>query len=438
MEKQALQKLAQIGDTDAQYKLGVTCLKLGINTWGELNPQTTPDENEYAEGIAWLEQAANAGNLDAQEALGAIYQCISVKTAGGWNIRKTDKEKSRHWNTVAAERSSRKATWRLAQDYAEAGDTEKAIYWYNRGEIYYPLAEYLDEQYRYKEANRYYALAFDNDQVDVEGDIESYLGQCDAFIDHADFRVQCGGLINSDDGNVHIDLSKWADALREALEYYQTAMERYDIAEIYVPRIAILNLSRKIKRVEDKLQTCQDKTGIQTFPEDEWQQVLAYLLGTDTPERQATLLVLGNGAMNVYRQSQEKLEQHLAILPIDNEQQDLGGIRTHDVILLCCLGGGHTRLIPPIVERLQAEGKQLYSVCALPMDDEGTKRTQLAQNTLRFLSEHGIRGKIFHNQYIMEAYADAPLSEGMEKANQLLADYVLELTEKYGNNTLTL
>lgn len=161
-------------------------------------------------------------------------------------------------------------------------------------------------------------------------------------------------------------------------------------------------------------------------------------LGTDTPERQATLLVLGNGAMNVYQQSQEKLEQHLAIVPIDNEQQDLGGIRTHDVILLCCLGGGHTRLIPPIVERLQAEGKQLYSVCALPMDDEGTKRTQLAQNTLRFLSEHGIRGKIFHNQYIMEAYADAPLSEGMEKANQLLAAYVLELAEKYGNNTLTL
>lgn len=161
-------------------------------------------------------------------------------------------------------------------------------------------------------------------------------------------------------------------------------------------------------------------------------------LGTDTSERQATLLVLGNGAMNVYQQSQERLEQHLAILPIDNEQQDLGGIRTHNVILLCCLGGGHTRLIPQIVERLQAEGKQLYSVCALPMDDEGTKRTQLAQDTLRFLGDHGIRGKIFHNQYIMEAYADAPLSEGMEKANQLLADYVLELAQKYGNNTLTL
>lgn len=160
-------------------------------------------------------------------------------------------------------------------------------------------------------------------------------------------------------------------------------------------------------------------------------------LASGPPKRQATLLVLGNGAMNVYQQSQERLEQHLAVVPMDNEPEDLhtlDNIQTQNVILLCCLGGGHTRLIPPIVERLQAEGKQLYSVCALPMDDEGTKRTQLAQNTLRYLSEHGIRGKIFHNQYIMEAYADAPLSEGMEKANQLLADYVLELTEKYGNN----
>ena len=182
------------------------------------------------------------------------------------------------------------------------------------------------------------------------------------------------------------------------------------------------------------MQRCQDKTGIQSFTEDEWQHTCERLLGTDTPERQTTLLVLGSGAMNVYQESWERLEKHLAIVPMDNEAEDFGcldNVRTQNVVLLCCLGGGHSRLIPEVVERLQTAGKRVFSVCAMPLDFEGKERIQLAQETLRFLGEHGVKGKVFHNQFVMDAYGELSVSEAMGKANKIMADYVLEMVDKY-------
>lgn len=122
MEKEELRKLAEGGNAEAWYKLGMTCLKRKFNEHGELVPQGVneyPDENEYTEGIGWLERAAEAGYVKAQGVLGAILKGVSIKFERGGSIRKHDEAKSQYWEKLVAENGDKYTAWKLGQKYAD-------------------------------------------------------------------------------------------------------------------------------------------------------------------------------------------------------------------------------------------------------------------------------------------------------------------------------
>lgn len=147
--------------------------------------------------------------------------------------------------------------------------------------------------------------------------------------------------------------------------------------------------------------------------------------------KNTTLLILGNGAHNIYRYTHKQLDSLFDILILDKDGEPdelsvLDSIRTPGVLLLCCLGGGHTRQIPDIVPRLQAAGKHLSSVCILPFNFEGDKHATLAMDTIRYLSEQGIPGKLFRNDAICELFPDDNMIETFTKAHHIIAGNILE------------
>ena len=257
MNREELQKLAESGDTEAQINLGLDFLKR--NTFGNRDSLGTPDENEYTQGIAWLEKAANAGSAKAQKYLGIIYSGISVKCK--WNIWKKDKEKSIYWDTQAAQQGDKEAAFSLALIYREKNtdeDFEKAVYWYKQSEYYYELGKYIDEQAEnkeenptnmYKEATKYYQKAFENE--DPGFDEEEYIENCKELISQADFYYQYGNHIEHlDGGKVKIDIDRQTQKSAEAIEIYEIVQERFRIAGISLPSYN-KHLKTQIQKLKD-------------------------------------------------------------------------------------------------------------------------------------------------------------------------------------------
>ena len=241
MNREELQKLAESGDTEAQINLGLELLKR--NPSGNRNSLGTPDENEYTQGIAWLEKAANAGSAKAQGYLGQIYSGISVKCK--WNIWKKDEEKCIYWHTQAAQQGDKEAAYSLAWIYREKNtdeDFNKAVYWYKQSEHYYELGEYINEYAcnkegnlccMYKEATKYYQKAFENEDLDF--DDEEYIENCKELIAKADFYYQYGNHIeHPDGGKVKIDIDRQTQNYAEAIEIYEIVQERFRIYNKYL------------------------------------------------------------------------------------------------------------------------------------------------------------------------------------------------------------
>lgn len=253
MEKEELRKLAEGGNAEAQYELGLACLKRKVDEYGRLVLQGIdeyPSEDEYAEGIGWLERAAEAGNVKAQGKLGGYLSGITVKSSRGWNVWKKDEEKSLHWDMVAAKNGDKDAAWRLAEKYKDAEDLERAIYWYEQSGSYYRVAEIFDEEGRYGEAMKYYKMAFDNRSIDVdEGD---YLDGCKEFVEEAWRICRDAGVIGSKEDKMYVDFDKRKEDYREALEYYEMALERFKMC-----------LEADIRELKKKLSECEGKTGVE-------------------------------------------------------------------------------------------------------------------------------------------------------------------------------
>lgn len=62
-------------------------------------------------------------------------------------------------------------------------------------------------------------------------------------------------------------------------------------------------------------------------------------------------------------------------------------------------------------------------------NEEGTKRTTPAIDALRYLSEQGIRGKLFLNDTMLELFPNDYTSEAFSKAHHIIAGYILEIKE---------
>jgi len=109
--------LAERGDTDAQYNLGV----MYENGYGVLKNDKT--------AVKWYTLAAEQGNIDAQYNLGVMYD-------KGNGVLKNDKTAVK-WYTLAAEQGKAVAQLNLGVMYVTGSgvlrDNQRAYMWFNLG-----------------------------------------------------------------------------------------------------------------------------------------------------------------------------------------------------------------------------------------------------------------------------------------------------------------
>jgi hypothetical protein len=158
--------LAEQGDVDAQYHLGV------------MYDNGDGVSQDYKEAVRWYTLAAEQGDVDAQYSLGVMYD-------NGDGVSQDYKEAAR-WYTLAAEQGVAEAQYNLGYMYynGQGGpvDYKEAVRWYTlaaeQGDV--------DAQYNlgviygngdgvpqdYKEAVRWYTLAAKQGDVDAQHNLD--------------------------------------------------------------------------------------------------------------------------------------------------------------------------------------------------------------------------------------------------------------------------
>lgn len=222
------------GDAEALFQAGMKCLKWeereheGFTSYMTRKDEL-PDELEYAEGMALIEQAAKQRLLKAQSTLGDFYTLgISVKKGtSNSRICKRDEEKGVYWYAEAAKQGDKEAAHMLGHIYGlkvvnsdeepDKEDVDKAVYWYVQAGRCSDAADILDQTGvpdNYDRAVEYYDAAFNNGEI---GLIE-YFDSINKITAYAYFREQ-------DFYESHI-----AEAMGEAVHYYESALLRFELA----------------------------------------------------------------------------------------------------------------------------------------------------------------------------------------------------------------
>lgn len=221
-------------DAEALFQEGMKCLKKEKKRDETFKSYVVrkdglPDEREYVEGMALIEQAAKQGLLKAQSTLGDFYTLgISVKKGtSNSRICKRDEEKGVYWYAEAAKQGDKEAACMLGRIYGlkvvnsdeepDKEDVDKAVYWYVQAGRYSDAADILDQTGvpdNYDRAVEYYDAAFDNGEI---GLIE-YFDSINKITAYAHFREQ-------DFYESHI-----AEAMGEAVRYYESALLRLELA----------------------------------------------------------------------------------------------------------------------------------------------------------------------------------------------------------------
>lgn len=167
------------------YKQGLSLLKKEERIWpsGEISfpPKrgAFPDEEEYAEGMACLEHAAEQGHLKAQMALGGFYGAgveVSLKGTSA-HIRKRNEEKGAYWYKAAAGQGDKSAALRLGDYFRDRwnaseqdADMEEAVSWYLKGGGYNEAANILattGSMDDYTRAIELYRKSFESGKADI-------------------------------------------------------------------------------------------------------------------------------------------------------------------------------------------------------------------------------------------------------------------------------
>jgi len=99
---------AEQGDVDAQYNLG------------HAYATGTDIERDRSKAIKWYAAAAKAGHLEAQYALGSLFQ-------HGWKSIPPNHREAANWFKQAAERGHVKAQWQLSLLYENGKGVKKSI-----------------------------------------------------------------------------------------------------------------------------------------------------------------------------------------------------------------------------------------------------------------------------------------------------------------------
>ena len=120
-------QLAEQGDAEAQYQVGLTYYKLDIKV------RRPHDELIY---IQWFEKAAVQGHLEAQYYLGRAYAYAAYKNQNK-SIYLNFINLANYWHLRAAERGHIEAQRRLGEAYYRGAveipkDHSQAVYWYQK------------------------------------------------------------------------------------------------------------------------------------------------------------------------------------------------------------------------------------------------------------------------------------------------------------------
>ncbi len=145
--KDSLAELAERGDTEAQYKLGMMYFE-GDGVW-----------LDYEKAVFWLKTAGEAGQVEAQLQLCSMYY-------SGEGVPQ-DEEQASTWLEKAAEQGSAEAQYRLAGRYVKRPDVQKAILWCRKaaeqnypeaqkllGDLYRDSGDVRQSEYWYKQAGK--------------------------------------------------------------------------------------------------------------------------------------------------------------------------------------------------------------------------------------------------------------------------------------------
>ncbi len=174
---QYTKKIAQKGNAEAQYCLGILCLDYKIDKNGE------DDSSDYEKGKNWLLKASEQGHTEAMSRLASYYYNQSNNDAeaikwymkaseqgnykssnflGNYYFNRKKYDEAIKWYKKAAEQSDLKSFFSLGECYYNEKKYDEAIKWYltaaEQGDsnAYYRLGSYYYEKRNYDEAIKWY------------------------------------------------------------------------------------------------------------------------------------------------------------------------------------------------------------------------------------------------------------------------------------------
>lgn len=239
------------------YKQGLSLLKKEERIWpsGEISfpPKrgAFPGEEEYAEGMACLEHAAEQGYLKAQMALGGFYWagvevCLKGTSA---HIRKRNEEKGAYWYKAAAGQGDKSAALRLGDYFRDRwdaseqdADMEEAVSWYLKGGGYNEAANILattGSMDDYTRAIELYKKSFESGEADIADFLDS--NEFDYLREGRYYEMELDRYSNGTDTNRELSEAEMADLRNNAVKCYECVLLQ---CELIVDEI-----KRKIERL---------------------------------------------------------------------------------------------------------------------------------------------------------------------------------------------